>query len=700
MSDIELVSLVPAVDSPIPEKAEQSTTTDGTRSSTAYPVTVQTTQYGDTSSSHPRPQFLQNDKSSTIRRFLLDSWPCESIAICFSIACLLAIVFVVQTFDGEKIPELVSGLTLNAIISVLSTASRASLIFVVGASMGQLKWCWFRKSARQIHDIQAIDDASRGPLGAIGVLATWTGGSLAALGSIITLLTIAFGPFLQQIVEYPSRNTTLSDAFALAPQNFAYTHHSPSPKDENVEFLNALGAGVWSDPKAFDQEPTCSTGHCSWPKFQSVGWCSKCENRTLSASLSNCKLDAILQHEKDASEYCILDLGHGAKVSLIKNLNVLTFLVKEIGRADKNSTRIDGNYTSEVIWPLSYGNSGGNLSILDITDLSSPPAKIMGINNPLVVIGQAIVETGAGSLEGSLDFDMLSIANANQCVLHPCEKTLSLTKVNGTTTWTDGLPNYGSLVARNLSLGTVPAFKYASRTGYSNYSTMLCWQAEDGDLDLEYFDEESYAVDRRRRAFCPLDDYAYNIQKALSGRYNLEFDTYLMNGDVAIFNSSDFGENVYTDVFGYEGGRFNTVGPQSTRNLSQRVESVAVALTNYGLQTTNDTVRGEAIAEESYVRVRWQWIILPAFLELASLLLLVSTIIHSRRQHVPLWKSSILALIYHGVDELRGQEDLNTERLSGMQVTAKTTDVQLVKSENGVDSLSKRSGYRPVDQYE
>jgi hypothetical protein len=78
--------------------------------------------------------------------------------------------------------------------------------------------------------------------------------------------------------------------------------------------------------------------------------------------------------------------------------------------------------------------------------------------------------------------------------------------------------------------------------------------------------------------------------------------------------------------------------------------------------------------------------------------LLVLTVVHSRREAVPLWKSSVLALIYHAVDELRGQETLATELLSGMKITANMTDVQLVKSEDGVNSLSKRSGYRPVDQ--
>jgi hypothetical protein len=147
--------------------------------------------------------------------------------MCFSIGCLVAIGFVVSVYDDKKIPlpQLPRGVSLNAIISVLSNAARAGLIFVVSASMGQLKWCWFRRAGRQIQDIQAMDDASRGPLGAFGVLFSWIGGSLAALGSIITLLMIAFGPFLQLLVEYPLRNAIEPGAFALAPHNLAYTLH-------------------------------------------------------------------------------------------------------------------------------------------------------------------------------------------------------------------------------------------------------------------------------------------------------------------------------------------------------------------------------------------------------------------------------------------------------------------------------------------
>jgi hypothetical protein len=210
-----------------------------------------------------------------------------------------------------------------------------------------------------------------------------------------------------------------------------------------------------------------------------------------------------------------------------------------------------------------------------------------------------------------------------------------------------------------------------------------CWQVEIGEVDLVTLDGGYDAVDKTKRAFCPVDHYPKTIQSKLDG---------LQRRLVYVFNDSTARVTIQA------GGTFQaddscaTVVDYATRNLTQRVESIAAALTNYGLATTNDTVQGDAFAEESYVHVRWQWLILPAFLELASLVLLVLTIVHSRREDVPIWKSSVLALMYHGVDELHDRVTLASERLSSMELIAKGADVQLVKNEDGVNSLARRSG--------
>jgi hypothetical protein len=207
-----------------------------------------------------------------------------------------------------------------------------------------------------------------------------------------------------------------------------------------------------------------------------------------------------------------------------------------------------------------------------------------------------------------------------------------------------------------------------------------------GEVDLVALDGVDDAVDKNMRAFCPVDSYAFELGRKLYGSQKRRLS--ISNDSATQATVEDAGPGPYDSSY-------ITV---ATRNVSQIVESVAAALTNYGLATTNDTVLGDAFAEESYVHVRWQWLILPAFLELASLVLLVLTIVHSRREDVPIWKSSVLALMYHGADELQDRGTLASQRLSGMELIAKAADVQLVKNEDVVNSLERRSGYIAVTE--
>jgi hypothetical protein len=134
-SDIELVTLVPAVDNAFPEYSRRSSSIDSGAARSSLAAAVCPTRI-ETISLHGNSSSLQSDKPSWIRRLILDSWLCECVAMCFSIGCLIAIAFVVRIYDGEEIPKLASGLTINAIVSVLSNASRTGLIFVIGATVG------------------------------------------------------------------------------------------------------------------------------------------------------------------------------------------------------------------------------------------------------------------------------------------------------------------------------------------------------------------------------------------------------------------------------------------------------------------------------------------------------------------------------------------------------------------------------------
>lgn len=601
----------------------------------------------------------------------------------FSVSCLAAIAVVVVTYDGKRIPQFVSGLSLNTVISVLSTAARFGLVFVVGVSIGQSKWCWFNRSGRRLHDVQAMDDASRGPMGAFSIIPSRVRGGLATMGALITLVMIAFSPFLQQLVEYPPHFTIQPDSIALAPQTLTYSDFSMNDMYSSVSYPNVnsvIEAGIWSAQKAFDQEPTCPTGRCSWSSFKSVGWCSKCEDRTSLANLGNCTLDTLLQNKTDLSKVCMLDLGNGVKAPFISGLPSVEL------NDGKTRGRFRFNYTSESIWPVNYGGLG----LLGLLDVESSNASYqndtdyIGIRNPLIVLWHLAVEYVQHSgAPNALALDLFRVMEASLCVLTLCEKTLSLDRTDGTTTWTDESTAYGNVFTNGVSV---------TRFGESREEKALCWQAGDGDVDLIAVGNETSFVDRSGRAFCPVERYSDSLQQLMrQEKVNAEF---FMAKTVEGLYALAVAVSPLTPTNSY------TVGQSSTRTMSDRVESIAHALTNYGLRNTNDTVRGRAFTEVTFVRVRWRWIILPILLELASIVLLVCTIVHSQSEGGPIWKSSVLALIYHGVNELHGEATHGIQCLSDMEITAKAMDVQLFRSEDGLNSVLKRKGHHTTAQEE
>lgn len=59
------------------------------------------------------------------------------------------------------------------------------------------------------------------------------------------------------------------------------------------------------------------------------------------------------------------------------------------------------------------------------------------------------------------------------------------------------------------------------------------------------------------------------------------------------------------------------------------------------------------------------------------MILLVLTILYSRRVGAPLWKSSLLAFHYHQLGDSEPKNDPFVERLSGIDTAAQQTTVRL-----------------------
>lgn len=108
------------------------------------------------------------------------------------------------------------------------------------------------------------------------------------------------------------------------------------------------------------------------------------------------------------------------------------------------------------------------------------------------------------------------------------------------------------------------------------------------------------------------------------------------------------------------------------RGIHQIIKSVSTSFSNT-LRSRNanplaEKMTGIALRSEPYIKVRWPWIILPIFTTLASLLLLIGTLITSKMQHATLWKDSVIPLLMsdlrtypdHEISVLRDVTEVNS----------------------------------------
>lgn len=96
-------------------------------------------------------------------------WLPETTAIAGSACCLAGLAVVLAAYDGRPIFDW-HGVTLNAVVAVLSTAAKAALLYAVEALISQWKWIVFARGARPLMDFETIDGASRGPYGSLELL--------------------------------------------------------------------------------------------------------------------------------------------------------------------------------------------------------------------------------------------------------------------------------------------------------------------------------------------------------------------------------------------------------------------------------------------------------------------------------------------------------------------------------------------------
>jgi len=441
---------------------------------------------------------------------------------------------------------------------------------------------------------------------------------------------------------------------------------------DTFQYIGAINAGIWSNASQFDFTPTCPSGNCTWPVFQSVGWCSKCVNATETAVIDeNCNATVHSVQTgpvagNDTNKTCTLGFGSG------QGSNVTIF-----GRTSNESdTYVLYN---DVVWAI-YSPEYPDL--VNTTGEQEPmaTATYAGVTNPLLVVGRATLNTYS---DGNVPwFSSIQVSAAEQCVLTPCLRDYAVTTTGGIPAVNVDHIDYESVEYRYNNVTGSEGFFYAN-------PVTMCWQADAGDVDYTTVgscpDESTECFEQgntTRPGFCPVDIYPEALIDRLTG--SAATPLAYANGSFNLDGDTDTVSDTMTVI------QANTLGTV--------LNNVAASLTQLGLQVSNGTATGKVTTMQVYVLVKWEWLILPTVLELAGIALLLATALLSSHRKVDLWKTSIMALFYHGLEE-RTLRDTDIARdTSGMRLSARKTVVKLAVSDED-DRLMLREVLGDADGY-
>jgi hypothetical protein len=98
-----------------------------------------------------------------------DYWMWELFGAVGSAVALIGIVITLRVFDGKRQPSW-QGVSLNSVISWISTIAKVFVLMPITSGLGQLKWVWFAKGKQPLSDLQIFDSATRGISGSVQLL--------------------------------------------------------------------------------------------------------------------------------------------------------------------------------------------------------------------------------------------------------------------------------------------------------------------------------------------------------------------------------------------------------------------------------------------------------------------------------------------------------------------------------------------------
>ncbi|KAI9711901.1 MAG: hypothetical protein M1812_007055 [Candelaria pacifica] len=564
-------------------------------------------------------------------------WLWEIISLVTSVCATSGIVGVLVYFDGHPLPSWPYSITLNALISVLATISKAALLLPISEALSQLKWLWFRAGRKPLSDFDKFEQASRGPWGSARLFLHLRARHFASLGALVTILALAIDPFVQQTIGYRSEtvlhqgSTPESRSYPIAYRAESYDDRGPGMKSagNSVEgsMLSAIYKGIFAGSFNETQRPaqvtteSCTSGNCTFPRFSSMGVCSSCTNIT-----------SLVKKNIGTQEFCESD---GCKTynqcndSLPNNIAL-------------RNTENDDGYS--------------NISTLQFLPLSSKSLIYQHIKAPLGVFEFLKSDVESTTFDGYKPWAM-------ECALYFCVQIYNTTVKSGKVSETI-IGTWSNDSAGDTPLLSPSANIFGNRIiGGSNASqTESAYEKDQTSpnnitVTNDEFTASENATTRIQAKLYELFDESA-VSRVLSGAEVGRLDF-----------SSDMVQNFYF-----------------ADNIVSVVENLASSMTSQiRLQADKSKwVYGRSTDVQIVVHVRWAWLTLQLLTIVLAMIFVLTAALKGKPATLGNWKSNALASLFHGLDS-ETQELLNRGRTNGeMHQSANGVSVRLASGNDGV----------------
>ncbi|KAI9712054.1 MAG: hypothetical protein M1820_001763 [Bogoriella megaspora] len=560
--------------------------------------------------------------------FKRSPWTTEVLNLALGVGALVGIIAVLAYFNGQALPNWPYYITLNALVALLATIVSAAILVPVQSGLSQLKWIKYKSGRAPLVDFETFDEASRGSKGAFKLLGTRRGGLFGSFGATVAIVSLALGPFVQQIVEYRTR-TVARPGLAIIPRALNYSGALPgiSSSTGYVPIL-PMKSAVYNGLFAENNKPaaslpfTCPTGNCTWPAYDTLAICSEC-------------IDVSSVMER----YC----GPNETEEKQQNLDACGWRVPQ-GALLNSSTDV---FSMTPFFPSPQGDMPYT-TIMKLAFMGTESQSVANVLNPW-------------ALQCTLSFCVQTISS----IIVTGDLVENVTHVIHNSTIVD-MTSSELISARDRnSTGTTPSYPV-----YIDTPSKFPYQVSMGaKLALTGWFSTLFRAGSATRS---ASSYNRTISSANSDAVAVNLTVGISSGET--FFDTDIVTAFYWNYYQYPNG--------IQLLLSDLATSMTVAMRSFtsGVQE----VRGVAETMESYVHVRWAFLALPLAVVVSAALFLVCVIWRTKRVGCKAWKGSALAILRCGLDtavsmSLTGIEDLN--KAKGI---AKDVRVKLDADDKGI----------------